>query len=172
MKLIISYYYFEPAKSLYKLIPSMIRVTFFLLNSHLKKQKHAGPSLNPRQSHFLSTGALETHHYKIKIFHHLIIFSHLLILRYLTQGVLSHDLWSTKQLHTGSKEGAEQFKSRAQAAQSRFGTQSLLFSTWTYPTLLCYQTWHLALLPCPFKTETFADYHANKTPAASHSLHD
>lgn len=63
-----SYYYFEPAKSLHKLIPSMIRVRYSLLNSALKEREHAGPSLTPRQSHFFSTGALEAPHYQIKIF--------------------------------------------------------------------------------------------------------
>lgn len=155
----------------------MIRVTLFLLNSALKKQKHASPSLNPRQSHLLSTGALETHHCQIQIFP--LVTSQYFpkicqlcsTLKYLIQGVLSYDLWSTKQLHPGSKEGAEQFKSWAQAAQRGFGTQSLL-STWTSPTLLCYQTQHLALLPGPCKTDTLADYLANKTPPASNSLHD
>lgn len=62
------YYCFEPAKSLHKLIPSMIRVTYSLLNSALKEQEHAGASLIPRQSHFLSTGVLEAPHNQIKIF--------------------------------------------------------------------------------------------------------
>lgn len=156
------YYCFEPAKSLHKLIPSMIRVTYSLLNSSFKgtgtcwriPNPEAGPFPLHRSTRSTSLSDKNLPSCRLKIFSHLSLRP---ASRYLTQAVLSYDLWSTKQLHTGSKEGAEQFKSWAQAAQSRFGTRSLLFSTWTSPTLLCYQIQYLALLPCPCTTDTLAD---------------